>query len=62
MYRNPIVRSAARVGQWVRNTIRFNQEARHLNELTDRDLRDMGINRYDIHQLCKNMGERPIGR
>lgn len=62
MHSNPVVRFAARIGQWVRNTIRFNQEARHLNELTDRDLRDMGINRYDIHQLSKNIEQRPTGR
>lgn len=62
MYRNPVVRSAARVGQWVQNTIKFHKEVRHLNELTDRDLRDMGINRYDVHQLTKNMNGRPIGR
>jgi uncharacterized protein YjiS (DUF1127 family) len=62
MYRNPIVRSAARVSQWMKNTIRFHKEVEHLNELTDRDLRDMGINRYDVRQLSKNIDQRPIGR
>jgi len=61
MYRNSIVRSAARAGQWVKNTIRFQREVRDLNQLTDRELRDMGIDRYDVYQLSKNM-ERPIGR
>ena len=61
MYRNSIVRFAARASQWVKNTIRFQREVRDLNKLTDRDLKDMGIDRYDVYMLSKNM-ERPIGR
>jgi uncharacterized protein YjiS (DUF1127 family) len=62
MRTNTVFRTAARVAQLVRNTINFTKELRDLNKLSDRELRDMGISRYDVSALAKNMREHPVGR
>jgi len=62
MRTNTVFRTAARVAQLVRNTVNFTKELRDLNKLSDRELRDMGISRYDVSALSKNMREHPVGR
>lgn len=62
MRTNNVARSAARAAQWVRNTVNFTKELRDLNKLSDRELRDMGISRYDVSALAKNMRDNPVGR
>jgi uncharacterized protein YjiS (DUF1127 family) len=62
MQTNMVCRSAARAGEWIRNTIKFRRELGDLERLTDRDLRDMGIDRYDVIALAKKMKDQPIGR
>lgn len=58
---NCVTRVAARSAQWVRNTVTFNKELNDLNKMTDRELRDMGLNRTDVKALAKNMRNNPIG-
>lgn len=58
---NCVTRVAARSAQWVRNTVIFNKELNDLNRMTDRELRDMGLNRTDVKALAKNMRNNPIG-
>lgn len=62
MQRNIVARSAARAAQWVRNTVAFNRELRDLQKLSDRELRDMGMTRYDVSKLSRNLSEHTIGR
>lgn len=59
---NTIARVAVRSAQWVRNTITFNRELNDLNKMTDRELRDMGLNRTDISSLAKNIRNNRVGR
>lgn len=59
---NTIAHVAVRSAQWVRNTITFNRELNDLNKMTDRELRDMGLNRTDISSLAKNIRNNRVGR
>jgi uncharacterized protein YjiS (DUF1127 family) len=62
MQTNMVFRTAARAGEWICNTIKLRRELGDLERLTDRDLRDMGIDRYDVIALAKKMKDQPIGR
>ncbi len=50
------------LADWFRGTLAFRREMGDLNRLTDRDLKDIGINRYDVAVLAKNLKDNPIGR
>lgn len=62
MQTNMVFRSAARAGEWIRDTIKFRRELGDLERLTDRELKDIGIDRYDVIALAKNMKDHPVGR
>jgi uncharacterized protein YjiS (DUF1127 family) len=62
MHLNTVSVATARARQWVKNTLAFRRELGDLNKLTDRDLRDMGISRYDAVALAKNLKDSHIGR
>jgi uncharacterized protein YjiS (DUF1127 family) len=47
---------------WARNTLAFRREIGDLNRLNDRDLKDIGISRYDVAALSKNLKDNPLGR
>ena len=40
-----------RINLWLRRKIAYNNAFRELNALTDRELSDMGLNRYDINNV-----------
>jgi len=61
MHLNPFALRAARASQWVKNTFRFRKEMGDLNRLSDRELRDMGLSRYDVAVMAKNLKDGPVG-
>jgi len=45
----------------VRGTLAFHKSINELNKLTDRDLKDIGLTRYDTIHLAMNMRKNKIG-
>jgi uncharacterized protein YjiS (DUF1127 family) len=41
--------------EWFKRTRRYYTVVNELNNLTDRELADIGINRYEIHYLATQM-------
>jgi uncharacterized protein YjiS (DUF1127 family) len=41
--------------EWYKRTRRYYAVVNELSRLTDRELADMGLNRYDIHYLAVEM-------
>jgi uncharacterized protein YjiS (DUF1127 family) len=62
MHLNTVSLAVARARQWVNNTLAFQRELGDLNKLTDRELRDMGMTRYDASALAKNLKDSKQGR
>lgn len=48
-----------RINLWLRRNIAYQNASRELSYLTDRELADMGLNRYDIHDVvCESVRQR----
>ena len=45
--------------EWYKRTCRYYSVVNELSRLTDRELADMGLNRYDIHFIAVEMSLKP---
>ena len=45
--------------EWFKRTRRYYTVVNELSNLTDRELADIGINRYDIHFIAVEMSLKP---
>ena len=45
--------------EWYKRTRRYYSVVNELSRLTDRELADMGLNRYDIHFIAVEMSLKP---
>lgn len=48
------------VSSWVKNNIRYYNTVRELSQLTDRELLDLGMNRYDIIRVAGQQYQRDM--
>lgn len=42
------------ISQKVRQLLRYNRTVNELSMLSDRDLQDLGVNRYDIERIARD--------
>jgi uncharacterized protein YjiS (DUF1127 family) len=42
------------ISQKVRQQLRYNRTVNELSMLSDRDLQDLGVNRYDIERIARD--------
>ena len=45
----------------VRGTVAFNRQVKDLNQLSDRDLQDIGVQRSDIRELSERLQNSKTG-